>query len=51
MQKIERILNMNIAKKSQLVNPLSGGSDHPLIRKVIHIPFTNFLYKYYIDDN
>ena len=32
---------MNIAKNPQMINSLNGGSDHPLIRKYIHIPFND----------
>ena len=46
MQMIERRLNKIIAKNPQLINSLDRGSDHHLIRKLIHIPFKN--YKMYI---
>ena len=39
MQLIERRLIINIAKNPQLLNSLKKGSDQPLIRKYIHIPF------------
>ena len=42
MQMIERRINMNIAKNPQLINSLSRGNDHPLVRKCIHIPFIDY---------
>ena len=42
MQMIERRLNMNIAKNLQLLNSLNRGGRHPLIRKYIHIPFSDY---------
>ena len=41
MQTIERRLNMNIAKNSQLINSLNRGSDHPLNRNYRPIPFSD----------
>ena len=39
MQLIERRLILNLAKNPQAINLLKRGSDQPLIRKYIHIPF------------
>ena len=41
MQKIERRLNMNIAKNPQLINSINRGSDHHFIRKYIDVPFND----------
>ena len=42
MQMIERRLNMIIAKNPQLIKSLNRGSDYPLIRKDINIPFKDY---------
>ena len=36
MHMIERRLNMNVAKNPQLINSLSRGSGHPLIKKITY---------------
>ena len=41
MQRIQRRLNMIIAKNPQLIKSVNRGSDHSLIRKHIHIPFNS----------
>ena len=41
MSMCERKINLNIAKKPQLINSLDRNKNHPLIRKYSHIPFNN----------
>ena len=41
MQMIERRLNMNLAENPQLIYSLKRGSDHLLIKKYIHFPFSD----------
>ena len=37
----ERKINMTIAKNPQLINSLDRNKNHPLIRKYLHIQFSN----------
>ena len=41
MEMIKRRLKMNIAKNPQLIISLNRGSDHPLLKNYIHIPFND----------
>ena len=41
MQMIEKRLSLIIAKNPKLINSLNRGSDHPLIRKYIDVPFND----------
>ena len=41
MSMCQRKINMNIARNPLLINSLDRNKNHPLIRKHLHIPFTN----------
>ena len=41
VNKVERRININIAKNPQLVKLFDRNKNHPLVRKYSHIPFNN----------
>ena len=44
MSMMERKLNINNAKNSQLINSLDRNKNHPLIRKYSNTPFNNYAF-------